>query len=360
MRRMHFVVALVCLLACGGIAGAQSAESRAHRNSGQEIDSIIANQEKRILDIAEAMPAEKYGFAPSDGEFKGVRTFAEQLKHIAADLYLDGAAILGENPLGDLQPGENGSSAVRTKPEIIAYVKAAFAYMHRATAAIDDANALMPRPAFLPYGPDPMTRLWVAVADVGHTNDHCGQLAEYLRMNGIVPPASRVKATGQPQALSEQRNVGEELDAWITRTEQLVVPAADAMPDEKYSFAPSAGEFRGVRTFAEQVKHLSATNYILAAATLGEKPPHGEAKETAPDSVRSKTEIMEYLRGSFAYLHRAAASITPENSTEVIGSKPRGTRPGFIIDALLHSQNHYGQMVEYLRMNGIVPPESRK
>lgn len=360
MRRMHFVVALVCLLIGGVIARAQNAENRAHRSSRQEIDSIIANQEKRVLDIAEAMPAEKYGFAPTDGEFHGVRTFAEELKHIAADLYLDGAAILGENPPGDLQPGENGSSAVRTKPEIIAYVKAAFAYMHRATAAIDDGNALMPRPAFLPYGPNPMTRLWVAVADVGHTNDHYGQLAEYLRMNGIVPPASRGKMPGQPQTSSEQRNIGEELDAWITRTEELLVPAADAMPEEKYSFAPSAGEFRGVRTFAEQVKHLSATNYILASAALSEKPPHREAKETAPDSVRTKAEIMDYLRGSFAYLHRAATGITAENSAAVIGSRPRGTRAGFLIDALLHSQNHYGQIVEYLRMNGIVPPESRK
>lgn len=360
MRRMHFGFAFVCLLACAGIAQAQSVESLADRRSSQEVDYIIANQEKRVLDIAETMPAEKYGFAPTDGEFNGVRTFAEQLKHIAADLYLDGAAILGEDPPGDLQPGENGSSTVRTKPQIIGYVKAAFAYMHRATAAIDDANALIPKPAFLPYGPDPMTRLWVAVADVGHTGDHYGQLAEYLRMNRIVPPASRGKVPGQPQASAAPRTIGEELKSWITRTAELLVPAADAMPEEKYSFVPSAGEFRGARTFAEQVKHLSATNYILAAAALGEKPPHGEARETAPDSVRTKAEIIEYLRGSFAYLQRSAAGVTAENSAEVIGSRPRGTRAGFIIDALLHSQNHYGQMVEYLRMNSIVPPESRK
>jgi len=181
-----------------------------------------------------------------------------------------------------------------------------------------------------------------------------------LRMNGIIPPESRSSVAGGTQAATEKRPIGDELDSWISRTAELLVPAATAMPEEKYSFAPSAGEFNGVRTFAEQVKHLSATNYILAAAALGEKPPHGEAHETAPDSVRTKAEIMDYLRGSFTYLRRAAASITAENSAEVIGSKPRGTRAGFIIDALLHSQNHYGQMVEYLRMNGIVPPESRK
>ena len=56
MRRMHFVFALVCLLISGGTVRAQSAGSRAHRSSGQEIDWIIANQEKRVLDIAETMP----------------------------------------------------------------------------------------------------------------------------------------------------------------------------------------------------------------------------------------------------------------------------------------------------------------
>jgi DinB family protein len=360
MRRMHFVIAFVCLLIGGRTARAQNASSQARLSNSKVFDAIIANQEKHVLGVAEAMPAEKYGFAPANGEFKGVRTFAGQLKHIAADLYLDGAAILGENPPGDLQAGENGSSAVRTKPEIIAYVKTAFAYMERATAALDDNNVPIARPDFLPYGPNPTTRLRVAVADVGHTGDHYGQLVEYLRMNGVVPPESRGSAAAKSQAADEQRPIGEELESWINKTAELLAPAADAMPEEKYSFAPSAGEFQGVRTFAEQVKHLAATNYILAAAALGEKPPHGEAHETAPDSVRAKAEIMDYLRGSFAYLQRAAASITAENSAEVIGSRPRGTRAGFIIDALLHSQNHYGQMVEYLRMKGIVPPESRK
>jgi hypothetical protein len=122
--------------------------------------------------------------------------FAEELKHIAADLYLDGAAILGEKPPGDVGLSESGSSTVRTKPEIIAYVKAAFAYMHRAAAAIDDANALIPKPKALPYGNETTTRLRIAIANCGHTNDHYGQLVEYLRMNGIVPPDSR-KVTRQ-------------------------------------------------------------------------------------------------------------------------------------------------------------------
>lgn len=162
--------------------------------------------------------------------------------------------------------------------------------------------------------------------------------------------------TNQPQA---RRSVGEELDVWISNVEKEIVPAADAMPEAEYGFAPQIGEFKGVRTFREQVKHFSATNYQLAAEVLGELPPHGEKGEIAPDSVRTKAEIMEYLKGSFAYLHRAAKSITAANEDETLPAARGRTRPGLIVDALAHASNHYGQMVEYLRMNAIIPPASR-
>ena len=158
------------------------------------------------------------------------------------------------------------------------------------------------------------------------------------------------------------RSTTQVLNDWVTNIEQLLVPAADAMPEAKYSFTPSNGEFKGVRTFGEQVKHLAASNYQLGSRILGEEPPLGTQGEAAPSSVNSKAEIMEYLKGSFACLHRAAARVDEENEVELIaGTKGtwQRTRLGLLIDALAHSSNHYGQMVEYLRMNGIVPPESR-
>ena len=118
-----------------------------------------------------------------------------------------------------------------------------------------------------------------------------------------------------------------------------------------------------MRTFAEQVKHLSAGNYQLGALSLGEKPPHDEHGETAPAAVRTKSEIVEYLKDSFAYLHKAAAAIDDKNAAEQIewsGGKNKSTRVGLLVDAIAHSQDHYGQMAEYLRMNGIVPPDSRR
>ncbi|MFL6438201.1 MAG: DinB family protein [Terriglobales bacterium] len=152
------------------------------------------------------------------------------------------------------------------------------------------------------------------------------------------------------------------LEERVSAAEKEIVPAAEAMPDDKYSFAPTDGEFKGARTFGEQVKHLAAANYQLAARILGEAPPHGERDESAPDSVRSKQEIVEYLKGSFAILHRAAASVDEKNLTaRISGTKGtwQHTRLGLAVDAIGHSCDHYGQMVEYLRMNGIVPPASR-
>ena len=152
------------------------------------------------------------------------------------------------------------------------------------------------------------------------------------------------------------------LDFWISNAEKHVVSAADAMPAEKYSFAPTAGEFTGARTFGQQIKHLAANNYRMAAYILNQTPSTEEESETGPEAVRSKAEIMDYVRGSFAALHRAVATITEGNMLAPVPShlpSRQNTRVQFAIDAVAHSFDHYGQIVEYLRMNEIVPPASR-
>ena len=157
--------------------------------------------------------------------------------------------------------------------------------------------------------------------------------------------------------------VSQSLDFWISNTEKEVVSAANAMPEERYAFTPTAGEFKGVRTFAQQVKHLAANNYRMAAYMNGHTPTPNQESETGPESVTTKAQVMAYLTGSFAALHRAVAMVTKENMLDALGSRhpPRqNNRLQFAIDAVAHSYDHYGQMVEYLRMNGIVPPPSRK
>ena len=169
-------------------------------------------------------------------------------------------------------------------------------------------------------------------------------------------------ACAQDNKVTPISTVSQALDFWITNTENRVVPAADAMPGEKYSYAPTAGEFTGVRTFGQQMKHLAANNYRMAAYILNQTPTPDQESEAGPETVQSKAQIMDYLKGSFAVLHRAMATIKEGNMLKPVAashSSQQKTRLQFAIDAVAHSSNHYGQMVEYLRMNGIIPPASR-
>jgi hypothetical protein len=153
-------------------------------------------------------------------------------------------------------------------------------------------------------------------------------------------------------------NVAEALDRQFSSLENEFVSAADAMPADKYDFAPTNGEFKGVRTFAQEVKHVANDNYSAAAQLLGEKPPVDTSSGNGPDEIKSKDQIMKYLKDSFAYTHKAIATVTDKNLLEPLNG--RGTHLGMASFVTWHSFDHYGQMVEYLRMNGIVPPASRQ
>lgn len=169
--------------------------------------------------------------------------------------------------------------------------------------------------------------------------------------------------SAQSNKPAERLTSSQVTDRFVSFLEEQLVETADAMPADKYAFAPTAGAFKGVRTFGQQVKHLAATNYILAAGILGERPPADAGNETGPDTVRTKADIIRYLKGSFTALHKAAAVIDDQN--QVIPNVPisplvgTATRLGLAQEALIHIYDHYGQMVVYLRMNGIIPPSSR-
>jgi hypothetical protein len=185
----------------------------------------------------------------------------------------------------------------------------------------------------------------------------------------LSPALAQVKQPALHQAFSQehlsvQRASAEVIDYWVTFEERRLVDVAEVMPADKYPFAPSNGEFRGVRTFAGQLKHAAATNFILGAAILGETAPTDAGDETGPDSLRTKADVIQYLKASFAYLHKAVATIDDSNTaiaSVAISPMPKGsaTRLGYAVETLMHGFDHYGQLVEYLRMNGIVPPASR-
>ncbi len=183
----------------------------------------------------------------------------------------------------------------------------------------------------------------------------------WLAFSGVVL-AQPQAAVSQPATFDAQREK-QALKIFLKSVQGEIVAAAQDMPAVKYSFAPTEGEFKGVRTFAQQVKHLAATNHILAAAALGEDPPPDAGDEQGPDSVRTKEELLDYLNASFAHLAKAIDAIGSDGSVKSSPISPlpatKTTRLALTVEALIHAFNHYGQMVEYLRMNGIVPRASR-
>ena len=137
-----------------------------------------------------------------------------------------------------------------------------------------------------------------------------------------------------------------------------VIGAAEAMPADKYDFAPTTGNFTGVRTFGAEVQHLAQANYFFFSGFgLSGAPSQDQLK-----NLKGKEELVQALKDSFAYAQKAIDTMTPENAFIVTGNGPAGmkmTRATATSFAFAHSMDHYGQMVEYLRDNGIVPPASQ-
>ncbi|MGH9661420.1 MAG: DinB family protein [Bryobacteraceae bacterium] len=181
----RFNPAIIAALACLVFAA---------RGAGQErvdpIATAVAERftmvERQFVALADAMPADKYGFKPSDGEFKDVRTFGEQVKHVACGNFAFFNQIEKKEP--PPRCGEGGPSPAKTKAELVSYLRESFAYAGSVLRTMTASNAL--EPAGGPYGGN-STRLGLATLAVWHASDHYGQLVVYLRMNGIVPPASQ-------------------------------------------------------------------------------------------------------------------------------------------------------------------------
>jgi hypothetical protein len=155
-------------------------------------------------------------------------------------------------------------------------------------------------------------------------------------------------------AVGTQMTPAQTYDKLLSGIEKEFVDAAEAMPEDKYNFAPpaSAGEFKGVRTFGEQVKHVAEVNAYFF------HDPDKSLVDTRADfeKLKTKAEIVKALKDSFVQAHAYVAGITPQN---VFVMTANGTRGGMSAFGIAHMMDHYGQMVEYLRMNGIVPPASR-
>ncbi len=163
-------------------------------------------------------------------------------------------------------------------------------------------------------------------------------------------------------ALAQSPTVGGILEGQLKSAESEIVSLVKAMPESKMNFAPSNGEFKRVRTFAQQANHISTVLYMVSAAAKSEKPPVDlGAGENGPDSIKSKDQIVKFMQDAFAYARATASGATAESFTRMVKA-PWGNSE-MPVGALLtlgasHSFDHYGQMVVYARMNGVIPPAS--
>jgi uncharacterized damage-inducible protein DinB len=177
-------VPLLLVLSCASLAAAEAP------SASKVFDRELSNTEKEVVSLVEAMPPDKFAFAPTNGEFKGVRTFAQQAKHIAYELHVIATGMLEETEAPITAAGENGPDSVRSKEDIVKYLKEAFAHAHQAIATLTNENIMQETPD--PFNPKAnRARASSASVMLWHTFDHYGQMVVYARMNSVVPPASR-------------------------------------------------------------------------------------------------------------------------------------------------------------------------
>lgn len=136
------------------------------------------------------------------------------------------------------------------------------------------------------------------------------------------------------------------------------------MPEEKFTFTPESlnitgGDYKGVRSFAGELKHVGASNYFLWSVLTADKVPEAIKDGNGPAALKTKAEIISFVKDSFALGHKAAATLTTENMLQPV-AQSKSTRLHRAEFGVAHAYDHYGQLIEYLRMNGIVPPASRR
>lgn len=169
------------------------------------------------------------------------------------------------------------------------------------------------------------------------------------------------QAESKPTPPPPPASIAEVLKRQSMYVERNLASLAEAVPEDKFNFAPTQGEFKGVRTFQQQITHVAATNYVFAAWLLGEKSPVEFGENENGPAVKNRAEAMKLLRDSFEYLRRAVETVNASNAVETVkAGEGRASKLGLSMVAISHVNDHYGQCVVYARMNGIVPPASRQ
>ena len=157
------------------------------------------------------------------------------------------------------------------------------------------------------------------------------------------------------------KNIADSVGNSLKWTESQFYSVAEAMPEAKYNYIPTAGNFEGVRSFAEQVKHVACANYAFFNEIEGKTPPD-ECEKGGPYPAKTKAELLKYLKDSFDYGNKVLQTVNAKNAMDRVEGRYAGpnTKLGIAVAAVWHVADHYGQIVEYLRMNCIVPPGTQQ
>jgi len=144
--------------------------------------------------------------------------------------------------------------------------------------------------------------------------------------------------SGYPKMVQKQAS------AWIER-------AAEKMPEEQYAFKPDPA----VRSFGQIVGHVADANYLFCSGALGEKSPAQEIEKTKT----TKADLTSALRAAFVYCNRAYEALTDASANELIKAfGQERNKLGVLWFNASHNLEHYGNLVVYMRVKGVVPPSS--
>jgi uncharacterized damage-inducible protein DinB len=152
------------------------------------------------------------------------------------------------------------------------------------------------------------------------------------------------------------------IERLFNKVESDIESSANAMPEDKFYFTPESlniknSNFKGVRTFAGQIMHLATDNILIWSAITGDSVRSDITDVNGPKSIKTKADILKYLKSSFDEGRKAISMITEKEAMHMIEFRGRNLpKLDLAFYALTHANEHYGQMVVYLRMCGIVPP----
>src|SRR5438552_18627476 len=139
-------------------------------------------------------------------------------------------------------------------------------------------------------------------------------------------PKSAAAASGSQAQESQQSapTIASAVDREISSIERQLVEVAEAMPEDKFNFSPESlnipgSDYKGVRAFAVQVKHVASSNYFIWSPLTGDKVHERIKDGNGPADLKTKADIIKFLKDSFALGHKAAATLTAENMLQTTG-----------------------------------------